>query len=128
MTSGENRCFFHFSPRGPLPTRRPPGPADSTPAGPDASGRLDGSHPPGRAARSPCCRSGYRRHERPSPGSIPGREVKIGLAGIDEVLIAGRIVDVVEDLLEIDPGIWIGREQRDRDDGQAPAHAEGPEP
>jgi hypothetical protein len=90
--------------------------------------RLDGPHAPGRAGRSPGCRSGCRRYEVPSPGGIPGRVVKIGLAGIDEVLVAGRIVDVVEDLLEIDPGNRIGREQRDRDDGQAPAQAAGPEP
>jgi len=66
-----------------------------------------GSEPVGLDPLEPSAR---RRDERPGPGGIPGRERGIGPAGVDEILVARRVVDVIEDLLEIHMGVRIPRD------------------
>ncbi len=60
-----------------------------------------------------------RPHKRLGPDGVFGREQGIRLAGVDEIFIARRIIDVMEDLLEIDRRIRIARKLRDGDDRQA---------
>src|SRR5262249_35465059 len=61
------------------------------------------------------------------PGRVVGRERRLGGTLVEVILVARRVVDVVEDLLEVEPGVFVGVAQRDRDGGQPVRQEEGPQ-
>lgn len=70
---------------------------------------------------------GGRRQVLPDPFAILLRERRLGRASVDEILVSGGIVDVVEDFLEVDPGVGVGVGKRDGDHGKPLPEPDRPE-
>ena len=69
---------------------------------------------------------GRLRQELTSPLDVLGPEPRTGSSPIDEVLIARVIVDPIQDSLQIELSIRVGRADRDRDHGQPLAERDRP--
>jgi hypothetical protein len=57
-----------------------------------------------------------------------GRERRLGRAGVDVVGVAGGVVDAVQHLLQVEPGVRVATLQRNRDLRQLIAKVNRPEP